>query len=433
MEENTDKTIKISVVIPVYNAEAYISRCIESLKAQTLKELEFIFVDDCSPDKSMIPAEEWAAADPRVRILRNEHNLGEGGSRNRGIEAARGIYINTIDPDDRAAENYYELLYAKAVETSADIVKGTRIKISEKNGKEIKPRSKLNSEIKAGFAKGKPLYLPLNYEHQTLIYKRSLLDAETRYGKSGNSADTIFLLRLCSKPASFAIEDKAYYYYLQRKGSATAEFSLKRSRNELVSLEEQIDYLLRDGFIDKYAHRYCARRFNTYASRFAHAYEREQISLQEKEKYLSDFRTQILRLSGYDNYYKIDPVIYALLELDITCPTAVYKDFSISGKQTADWISYIQTLDRIEIPYVNKRLGSILAACVKAKVNAGASLREIGKVILQMASELRTPMQKALLILILSYAGLNSAFFNRISARRKATDGLLSKTGKQRL
>ena len=125
---------KISVVIPVYNGEKYISHLIDSLKAQTFTDLEFIFVDDLGEDNSMSFVHEWASTDSRVRILRNEKNLGEGGSRNRGIEASRGIYINTIDPDDWVAEDFYELLYAKAVETSADIVKGTRVMIDEDTG-----------------------------------------------------------------------------------------------------------------------------------------------------------------------------------------------------------------------------------------------------------------------------------------------------------
>ena len=101
---------KISIVIPVYNAYPYIHHCIDSLKAQTLKDLEFIIVDDCSMDRSIEVINDWAREDTRVKVVRNEINLGEGGSRNRGIEEAQGIYINSIDPDDWVSENYYELL-----------------------------------------------------------------------------------------------------------------------------------------------------------------------------------------------------------------------------------------------------------------------------------------------------------------------------------
>ena len=96
MRSDSANEIKISVIIPVYNAEPWIGECIESLKRQQQDGLEFIFVDDCFTDNSMRLVEEWAAEDERVRILRNKENSGTGPSRNAGIEAARGDYLSFI-------------------------------------------------------------------------------------------------------------------------------------------------------------------------------------------------------------------------------------------------------------------------------------------------------------------------------------------------
>ena len=104
----------ISVILPVYNVEPYIGACIESLKRQSFRDLEFIFVDDCSTDNSVAVIEDFARTDPRVRIIRNTENLGSGPTRNRGIEAAKGEYLSFIDPDDWIAPDFYERLYAKA-------------------------------------------------------------------------------------------------------------------------------------------------------------------------------------------------------------------------------------------------------------------------------------------------------------------------------
>lgn len=93
----------ISVIIPVYNVAPYIAGCIGALKNQCFRDLEFIFVDDCSTDESMAAAEEFARTDPRVRILRNRENIGPGLSRNRGIETADGDYLSFMDPDDSLA------------------------------------------------------------------------------------------------------------------------------------------------------------------------------------------------------------------------------------------------------------------------------------------------------------------------------------------
>ena len=92
MSENRD--IKVSVVLPVYNVEQYIGKCIESLKLQTLKELEFIFVDDKSQDGSIKIVESAAREDQRICILYNDENIGAGPSRNHGIEMARGEYLS---------------------------------------------------------------------------------------------------------------------------------------------------------------------------------------------------------------------------------------------------------------------------------------------------------------------------------------------------
>ena len=105
--------IKISVILPVYNVEPWIGDCIESLKKQRQDGLEFIFVDDCSTDNSIGVVEDWAAKDNRVRIIHNKENIGQGPSRNRGIEIARGEYLSFIDPDDWVCDVFYEKLSIK--------------------------------------------------------------------------------------------------------------------------------------------------------------------------------------------------------------------------------------------------------------------------------------------------------------------------------
>ena len=96
------------------------------MRSQTLANIELIFVDDRGDDGSMEVVGRHAAADDLIRILRNPENLGAGPSRNAGIEAARGEYLSFIDPDDFVAPDFLQLLYEKAAETGADIVKGSR-------------------------------------------------------------------------------------------------------------------------------------------------------------------------------------------------------------------------------------------------------------------------------------------------------------------
>lgn len=117
---------KVSIIIPVYNVEKYIERCVRTLFAQTLDELEYIFVDDCSPDKSievmLRVLELYPARKSQVKLIRHESNQGVSQSRQDGVDAATGEYIIHCDPDDWVELDMYEQLYNKAKETNADIV-----------------------------------------------------------------------------------------------------------------------------------------------------------------------------------------------------------------------------------------------------------------------------------------------------------------------
>lgn len=115
--------IKVSIVVPVYKVEKYLSRCVESLLSQTLREIEIILVDDGSPDRSGEIIDAFAAADPRVRAV-HQKNQGYSAAVNAGLRLARGEYVGIIESDDWVEPEMYRLLYEKAVRFKADIVKG---------------------------------------------------------------------------------------------------------------------------------------------------------------------------------------------------------------------------------------------------------------------------------------------------------------------
>lgn len=118
--------IKVSVVIPVYNVQNYIERCIRSLFEQTLDSIEYIFIDDYSSDKSidilLDVLKEYPARERYVKLFRNEKNLGQAGTRKRGIQMANGDFVIHCDPDDWVELDMYEILYNKAIKENADLV-----------------------------------------------------------------------------------------------------------------------------------------------------------------------------------------------------------------------------------------------------------------------------------------------------------------------
>ena len=112
----------ISIIIPAYNSELYISRCIESILAQTYEDLEIICINDCSTDDTLREMESWAEKDSRIVIINNKVNTGISFSRNAGIESAHGEWIMFVDSDDWMDPNTCELALAKAKQNQADLI-----------------------------------------------------------------------------------------------------------------------------------------------------------------------------------------------------------------------------------------------------------------------------------------------------------------------
>ena len=122
MIEDIMNNPKVSVIVPVYNAGHYLNKCLDSLVAQTLKDIEIILVLDCPTDGSEVVAKEYAARYTNIKVLYNKTNLHVGLSRNRGLEIAKGEYIAFSDHDDYCESDMFERMYQKALETEAEVV-----------------------------------------------------------------------------------------------------------------------------------------------------------------------------------------------------------------------------------------------------------------------------------------------------------------------
>lgn len=117
---------KVTVVIPVYGVEKYIEKCVRSLMEQTLTDVEYIFINDCTPDRSITilkkVVDQFSLRKPNVRIINNVKNQGQAKSRRAGIMAATGEYVIHCDPDDWVEPTWLETLYNEAQKFDADIV-----------------------------------------------------------------------------------------------------------------------------------------------------------------------------------------------------------------------------------------------------------------------------------------------------------------------
>lgn len=115
---------KISVIVPIYNVEPHFEQCVNSIRNQTMGDIEIILVDDGSPDRCPQMCDEFAAQDSRIRVVHQE-NAGVSSARNRGMELAQADWIMFVDPDDWLENRAAEVLYQKAVETGCEIVCGS--------------------------------------------------------------------------------------------------------------------------------------------------------------------------------------------------------------------------------------------------------------------------------------------------------------------
>lgn len=320
---------RISVVVPVWNPGPGISRCIESLRSQTLKDIEIIFVDDRGTDDAMETVRKAAAEDHRIRIIENEENIGSGPSRNKGIAAAKGEYLSFIDPDDYVAANFYEKLYIKAKAEALDIAKGTTI-YEKEDGAIVRRDRDLNLAIRRGLEERKPLYLVFTYEHQSAIYRREMLIAnDVRYGTSRRAQDTTFLLAACMHANRFALAQEARYHFCERSDSAMHTMNTGMLVAVADAFREHVDVFMSVDTRKEDEKKYLLSIVNTYL-REPLRYEGldsgngQEDANKAVQEFAKEMEKQIKRLPFYEELAEKSFSIQALLKYGVVLPRAPY-------------------------------------------------------------------------------------------------------------
>lgn len=210
---------KVSVIVPVYNVEKYIGRCIESIQKQTLKEWELILVDDCSQDNSPSLMREYARKDKRIQLLFLEENHGPMVARRRGDEIAIGEYITYCDSDDWFSNDALEILYNAASGANADIVTG---QIKKVFGDGIEKPFDIHNTLMYGDSREALLKSILRREiHQGIagkMFKREVVQQKnfTVLEHCTMSEDAAVLFQYVDKSnRACVVEDFIYNYYMR--------------------------------------------------------------------------------------------------------------------------------------------------------------------------------------------------------------------------
>lgn len=241
--------IVVSVIMPVYNADKYLSKAIESVLNQTLKDFELILVDDGSKDNSSVICDTYAAKDKRICVI-HQPNGGICAARNTGLKAAIGEYIAFIDHDDLYLPNLLEDNYNLAKKYDADILKYGNQYIQHRkldliNLKQVYKANHENIVI-IDQSNYKEKYKTIN-DNDWLIYvwdglfkaelikaKNLLFDTSFKYGHE----DRVFCLELYQWINCMIINPQIYYYHIVYKNSTSRIFSLDR----IADTERLIDY-----------------------------------------------------------------------------------------------------------------------------------------------------------------------------------------------
>ena len=222
--------LKLSVIMPVYNVEKYLPKCLDSLTGQTLKEIEIICINDGSSDSSSEILNRYAARDNRITVI-NQENQGQGNARNCGINLAKGEYIAFVDSDDWLENNAFEILYEKAKKFDADTVEFNYNEIFECSG-QIK---KHNYSIKLPENKVYNYKITKKYLFGTIsvswnkIYKRDFINEyNIRFGSGRRAQDGVFAIKAKVYAQKIIFENKPLYNYNIRQGSSVNSSSSKQ-------------------------------------------------------------------------------------------------------------------------------------------------------------------------------------------------------------
>lgn len=283
----------VSVVVPIYNVEKYLDRCIDSIVNQTYNNLEVILVDDGSPDKCPVMCDEWAKRDSRIKVI-HKKNAGLGMARNTGMNSAEGKYIFFFDSDDYVDITIVEKCVLSAEKNGSDVVvfgrcdvyeDGTVIPKPIKTDKEIFTDASIINDLLPGMftysmgfgvsAWGKM------YNNNTLraLNKRFVSEREII------SEDAYFAIDLYSDVSVVTIVPDALYFYFKRNDSLSRVYKEDRQRKNDIYYEKTLD-LLKKKNMPSDIWRHMTARYQMYSISAMKQIMASELSDQEKTKAL---------------------------------------------------------------------------------------------------------------------------------------------------
>ena len=302
------KNDMISIIIPIYNVEKYLEKCLDSILNQTYKNLEIILIDDGSTDNSPNICNSYCEKDKRIKII-HKNNEGVSSARNKGIELSKGKYIVFIDSDDYVSNEHIEVLYDCIISNNVDLVISNLIDISEDG-------IILNNEEKESFLMNKDQCLKEllsedNFYHLCCgnIYRKDLLEKIRFNCKYRIAEDLDFLYRYIKQISSAYFLSKNTYYYLKREGSATNSIYSEKWNDELKICNFIISEMVE---LENNFHKYAKRKYIRLNINQAYRFELNKNQTKILKNNIKIYKNEMFNSKLLDNKEKLK--IFLLLK-----------------------------------------------------------------------------------------------------------------------
>lgn len=239
---------KISVIVPIYNVQSYIERCLTTIKFQTFQDFECICVDDCGTDSSISIVQKFINNDSRFKLIRHDKNRGLSVSRNTGIDNAKGDYILCIDSDDWIDNILFEFVVKTFEKHDVDSIWYNARMVQEKNNTFTTIFNTRIFELEEGYLNITPKNINLFPDFAwNKAYKKETLDKyNLRFFEGLFFEDSEFYIRAFSNLNSIYYTRKPLYNYRQRESSIVSAKEGRKEKFEhlFLTIEKNYDYFI---------------------------------------------------------------------------------------------------------------------------------------------------------------------------------------------
>ena len=299
-------SIKVSILVPVYNVEVYLEECLESIRQQTLKEIEVICVNDGSSDGSLDILKAYEKKDPRFKVI-SQKNGGYGKAMNVASQYAKGDYIGIVEPDDFIKLSMYEDLYSFAYQYDLDFVKADFYRFLRKENGDMQLFYNKLDETGESYGKlvnpsEKPHVACFNMNTWSGIYKRSFLEVNNiRYHETPGAAfqDNGFFWQTTIYAQKAMFINKAYY--MNRRDNPNSSVN---SKEKVYCMNDEYAYIKNilqknPDVWQRFKHIYTLKKFHNYIftlNRIADVYKREYINEISKDFKQAEINGEISKL-----------------------------------------------------------------------------------------------------------------------------------------